>query len=126
MLDDYYKDKPGYSQELMAFANSSISGMYSLVSPLVAIILDKVGYRISCWIGILAIICCYTATLCLSNHFWAFVLFYGVLNGIGSGFIFMSANTVSALYFQEKMSLGKKNVILILLIVNIASCFSTF
>ena len=120
MLDDHYKDKKGYSQELMAFANSAISGMYSLVGPLVAIILDKVGYRISCWIGILAIVCCYTATLCLSNYFWAFVLFYGVLNGIGSGFIFMSANTVSALYFQEKKSLGKKAALLMLLKRSIA------
>ena len=109
MLDDHFRGKPGYSEELMAFTSSAISGMYSLVGPLVAIILDKVGYRISCWIGMGGIIICYAATLYLSQHFWAFVLFYGVLNGIGSGLIFMAANTVTALYFKDKKSLGKMN-----------------
>ena len=107
MLDEHFKEKPGYSDELMAFTSSAISGMYSLVGPLAAIILDKVGYRISCWIGMGIIIICYAATLYLSRHFWAFVLFYGVLNGIGSGLIFMAANTVTALYFKDKKSLGK-------------------
>ena len=94
----------------LAFAGSAISGMYSLTGPLAAKILDKWGYKITCWFGLLIIILSYAATVLLREHLWAFVLFYGVLNGAGSGLVCMAANTVSALYFKTKKGLGKGTV----------------
>ena len=101
------KDHNDMVQVWLAFAGSAISGMYSLTGPLAAKILDKCGYKITCWFGLLIIILSYAATVLLREHLWAFVLFYGVLNGAGSGLVCMAAYTVSALYFKTKKGLGK-------------------
>ena len=105
-VNDSKEDKDGV-QISLAFAGSAISGMYSLTGPLAAKILDKWGYKITCWFGLLIIILSYAATVLLRQHLWAFFLFYGVLNGAGSGLVCMAANTVSALYFKTKKGLGK-------------------
>ena len=109
MLDDQFVDgsEDHKVHILVAFAGSAISGMYSLTGPLVAKILDKCGYKLTCWLGLMIISLSYAATVLLYQQLWAFVLFYGVLNGVGSGLVWIAVNTVPALYFKAKKGLGK-------------------
>ena len=108
MLDDQFMDgnEDQMVDILLAFAGSAIAGMYSLTGPVVSKILDKCGYKSTCWLGLLIICLNYAATVLLHQYLWAFVLFYGVLNGVGSGLVMMAANTVPALYFKAKKGLG--------------------
>ena len=84
---------------------SAIQGCYLLVSPLVGLVLNRVGYRWTALGGI--VVCCmsYGACFLLSDKFWAFAFFYGVTNGFGMGLMNMAANSVIPLFFEKKQGL---------------------
>lgn len=86
---------------MTALIGSLLIGVYLLVGPIVGGLVNKLGARkvviIGSFIGGFGLACSVFA-----SNIWIFMFFYGVIGGIGFGFIYLPAIVVVGFYFESK------------------------
>uniref|UniRef100_A0A5S6Q002 Major facilitator superfamily (MFS) profile domain-containing protein n=1 Tax=Trichuris muris TaxID=70415 RepID=A0A5S6Q002_TRIMR len=100
-LHSYFKG----SVQTVAWVGSVLVGVYSLTGPVASGMINKFGARAVCItgavIGALGFVCSTWAT-----SLPVLMLTYGVLGGIGLGFIYLPACVYVSYYFERKRSLA--------------------
>ena len=88
-----------------SFVGASLGACTMLLSPVVGIVVTKIGYKWTGWVGtmlpIAAMAACY-----LVDNFLTFQIGYGFVMGVGMCFLFLPAKTCIAFFFQKKCSLA--------------------
>ena len=86
----------------IAVIDSATVGIYNMVGPVIGLTVNRIGSRMTCLLG--ALLCCVSmVSACfLNQHYWTFLLLYGVLNGFGLGALFLPANTSCSLFFRRR------------------------
>ena len=89
----------------VAFVGSVLGAAKHLPSPLVGIVVDKIGYKCTGWIGstmvIISMKICYSVA-----NFTVFCICYGLVMGLGFSFLFQPAKTCVAFFFKDKCALA--------------------
>uniref|UniRef100_A0A8C8CK91 Uncharacterized protein n=1 Tax=Oncorhynchus tshawytscha TaxID=74940 RepID=A0A8C8CK91_ONCTS len=92
------------SQFAIAWVGALAMGMVFLCSPLVSIVTDHVGCRVTAICGALvAFLGLLTSSFTMSLGLWYFT--YGVLFGCGSSFVFLSSLVTLGHYFPQRLGL---------------------
>ena len=87
------------------FVGSVATGERMTLGPIVALIVDKLGFKLSTSLG--AIICASAMAGCLLlQDFTSFKIFYGFVMGVGAALLYVPANTCSSFYFDKQRSLA--------------------
>ncbi|XP_039436473.1 monocarboxylate transporter 3-like isoform X2 [Culex pipiens pallens] len=95
----------GEGKGTVAWVGSLLSGMYLSAGPVVSALTNKYGCRTVCIAG--SIISCVAFALStLSTNVTMMMLTYGVMGGIGFGFIYLPAVVAVGYYFETKRSLA--------------------
>ncbi|XP_053693163.1 monocarboxylate transporter 2 isoform X1 [Sabethes cyaneus] len=95
----------GEGKGTVAWVGSLLSGMYLSAGPVVSALANKYGCRAVCIAG--SIISCVAFALStLSTNVTMMMLTYGVMGGIGFGFIYLPAVVAVGYYFETKRSLA--------------------
>lgn len=95
----------GEGKGTVAWVGSLLSGMYLSAGPVVSALANKYGCRAVCIAG--SIISCVAFALStLSPNVTVMMLTYGVMGGIGFGFIYLPAVVAVGYYFETKRSLA--------------------
>ena len=88
-----------------AYLHLQSAGGRMILGPIVALAVNKFGFKWSSVFG--AAVCSFAMIGCLLvKKFLAFQLFYGILTGIGSSFLYVPANTCTGFFFQKRKSLA--------------------
>jgi len=89
----------------VSLIGGSLAGVTMLVGPLAAISVNRFGSRITCIIGsLIASLAMFLSSYCCS--FYSLFLCYGILAGIGLGFLYVPAVVAVGEYFRTKLSLA--------------------
>ena len=88
----------------VSIMGSAIQALHSFVLPFVGILMDKIGPKNVCLTGVALTSTSLLISFLIDHNFWAFFVFYGVLNGAGLGLLFLPASTVCTLYFKDRQS----------------------
>lgn len=93
------------SVTLVALINSIKMALYYMLSPLASALINRLGFRKSIMTG--AVICSFSqfASYFAKNYISLLVL-YGILTGIGTSLIQMSAGLIVGFYFEKLRSLA--------------------
>ncbi|XP_062714083.1 monocarboxylate transporter 14 isoform X2 [Aedes albopictus] len=103
-LNDFV-DYFGEGKGTVAWVGSLLSGMYLSAGPVVSALANKYGCRAVCIAG--SVISCVAFALStLSPNVTVMMLTYGVMGGIGFGFIYLPAVVAVGYYFETKRSLA--------------------
>lgn len=95
----------GEGKGTVAWVGSLLSGMYLSAGPVVSALANKYGCRAVCIAG--SVISCVAFALStLSPNVTVMMLTYGVMGGIGFGFIYLPAVVAVGYYFETKRSLA--------------------
>ncbi|XP_056633574.1 monocarboxylate transporter 14-like isoform X1 [Diorhabda sublineata] len=95
----------GETKGTTAWVGSLLTGFQLGAGPLVSAVANKFGCRIACLIGcVLASSAVALSTMCPSVS--VMMLVYGVLGGMGYGFIYLPAVVMVGYYFESKRSLA--------------------
>ncbi|CAB3374926.1 Hypothetical predicted protein [Cloeon dipterum] len=89
----------------IAWAGSLLSGMYLSVGPIVSALANRFGCRAVCIAGSV-LSCAAFALSTLSPNVPVLMLTYGIMGGIGFGFIYLPAVVAVGYYFETKRSLA--------------------
>ncbi|XP_055634372.1 monocarboxylate transporter 3-like isoform X3 [Toxorhynchites rutilus septentrionalis] len=95
----------GEGKGTVAWVGSLLSGMYLSAGPVVSALANKYGCRAVCIAGSI-ISCAAFALSTLSTNVTMMMLTYGVMGGIGFGFIYLPAVVAVGYYFETKRSLA--------------------
>ena len=87
------------------FVGSIAVGERLTLGPIVALIVNKYGYKLSTVLG--AIVCASAMIGCLlSQDFLSFKILHGFVMGIGAALLYIPANTCTSFYFDKKQALA--------------------
>ncbi|KAF2356064.1 Major facilitator superfamily [Trinorchestia longiramus] len=105
MLQPYIKEDFQVSNSQVSWVASLLGGFYLLAGPFVSSLASSYGFRTVCIIGaIVASIACGISYFAASI-FYLYVS-YGILAGIGFGFIYVPAVIATGFYFEKKRALA--------------------
>ncbi|XP_022185604.2 monocarboxylate transporter 3 [Nilaparvata lugens] len=95
----------GVGKGTVAWVGSLLSGMYLCAGPVVSALTNKYGCRATCIAG--SIIGCLAFVLSIfSPTIEVLMITYGIIGGIGFGFIYLPAIVCVGYYFETKRSLA--------------------
>lgn len=89
----------------VAFVGSCLIGAYLLVGPVVSALTNKFGARIVVIVGSIISGIAFLLSI-LSPNIYVMIGLYGVVGGIGFGFVYLPAICVVCYYFEKKRSLA--------------------
>ena len=99
------KTFPKQDASLLPLAGSALIGVWHMTGPLVAIAMDKYCCQLIVVIGLITCLC--SMIICyVTESFWAYVVAYGFVSGVGMGCIFFPPLTCISYYFDKKVSLA--------------------
>ena len=91
------------SLSMVTMVGSAADGIFQLISPLVAMVANKIGLRwtalTGCGLSLASMFVC-----SLTNNFVVFMVVYGFLMGTGTGFMYLPSITSCAFFFKERRS----------------------
>jgi len=101
LLKSYFE----ISTALISWVASILEGMYYIVGPLVSIVANRIGLRLTCIIGSIL-----TAVgLALSTtapNVYILIITYSVIAGTGLGFIYLPVSVACNYYFEKRIGLA--------------------
>jgi len=94
----------GVGKGLMSLVGSILTGVILLTGPLASLLVNKLGARMTCIIGaIVSALAIFISTF--SVNVYMLMVFYGVLGGMGLGFMYVPAVTAVGYWFEKRRSL---------------------
>ena len=82
---------------------SILTGVILLVGPLASLLVNKFGARVTCILGaIISALAIFVSTF--SVNVYMLMVFYGVLGGLGLGFMYVPAVTAVGYWFEKRRS----------------------
>ncbi|XP_055353721.1 monocarboxylate transporter 2-like [Paramacrobiotus metropolitanus] len=91
-----------FSQEaVVPWAGSLQSGCYLLAGPVVSGLCNKYGARLVSVVGSF-IVAAAMATSAFASELWQFIVLYGLVSGIGFGFVYLPAIVIVGVYFDKR------------------------
>ena len=99
----------------IALVGGSIFGCLLLMGPAVALVVTKIGYKWTGWLGALisigSMVVCY-----FTDNFTVFQTCYGFLMGLGFSFLYLPSTTCGTFYFKERRALVTRYITLQIII----------
>ena len=93
----------------MAMVGAIRDGTSLLISPLVALVAKKLGYHWTSIIGSTIVVI--SMLLCaIVTSYESFLCSYGILMGVGLGFVILPSATVCAFYFNKRKARVTKDL----------------
>ena len=81
---------------------SLVPGAMLCFGPLVALSVNKLGYKFTGLIGALLVVLGMGVCLGCDDSFPVFLVCYGIVMGLGTGFMYLPSTTCSAFYFKKR------------------------
>ena len=90
----------------ISLVGSAGDGTRQLICPLVALALNKLGFKWCAQIGAAMSAASMTACYLFKENFVVFLLCYGFVMGAGGGFLQLASTTSCAFYFHQRQALA--------------------
>ena len=89
----------------MSFVGAASDGTEQFMGPLVALIVNRIGFKSSAIAGT-AIATCAMAICSVTDNFIVLEVCYGFMMGVGASFLYLPSTTVCAFYFRDRQALA--------------------
>ena len=101
-----WEDEPGWTRTFVSSSAALVLALMAIGGPLAGNMLDRYGPRIVYTLGLLAVGAAVLITSRIAAE-WQFLIYFGVLGGIGAGILSMPmASATAALYFERHRGLA--------------------